>query len=105
MLLIIALLVTIITEITSNTSLISMLLTVLYSVTDQNGLDTELFLMVATICSSYAFMLTIATPPNAIAMSSGLVKVCTIAKFGFLFNLIAIMLIVVIALYLLGTMA
>jgi len=97
LLLIIASLVTFTTEITSNTALISMLLPVLYSVTEQNGLDTQLFLMVATICSSYAFMLPIATPPNAIAMSSGVVKVGTMAKFGFLFNLIGIMLVVVIA--------
>jgi sodium-dependent dicarboxylate transporter 2/3/5 len=97
LLLIIASLVTFTTEITSNTALISMLLPVLYAVTEQNGLDTQLFLMVATICSSYAFMLPIATPPNAIAMSSGVVKVGTMAKFGFFFNLIGIMLIVVIA--------
>ena len=97
LLLIIASLVTFTTEITSNTALISMLLPVLYAVTEQNGLDTQLFLMVATICSSYAFMLPIATPPNAIAMSSGVVKVSTMAKFGFFFNLTGIMLIVVIA--------
>jgi len=30
---------------------------------------------VATVCASYAFMLPIATPPNAIAMSSGVVNV------------------------------
>ena len=73
-----------------------MLLPVLSAVTEQNGLETQLFLMVATICSSYAFMLPIAIPPNAIAMSSGVVKVGTMAKFGFFFNLIGIMLIVVI---------
>ncbi|MBC8258574.1 MAG: SLC13/DASS family transporter [SAR324 cluster bacterium] len=97
LLLIIALLVTFTTEITSNTALISMLLPVLYEVSERNGLDTRLFLMVATICSSYAFMLPIATPPNAIAMSSGVVNVQTMAKFGFFFNLAGIFLIIVFA--------
>ena len=93
----IAALVTFTTEITSNTALISMMLPILYAVTEASGLDTTLFLMIATICASYAFMLPIATPPNAIAMSSGVVNVGTMAKYGFLFNIIGICLIVIIA--------
>ena len=95
----IAALVTFTTEITSNTALISMMLPILYAVTEASGLDTTLFLMIATICASYAFMLPIATPPNAIAMSSGAVHVGTMAKYGFLFNIIGICLIVIIASY------
>jgi len=53
--------------------------------------------MIATICASYAFMLPIATPPNAIAMSSGVVHAGTMAKYGFLFNIIGIFLIVIFA--------
>lgn len=93
----IAAIVTFTTEITSNTALISMMLPILYAVTEASGLDTRLFLMIATICASYAFMLPIATPPNAIAMSSGVVHVGTMAKYGFLFNLTGIFLVVIIA--------
>ncbi len=93
----IAAIVTFTTEVTSNTALISMILPILYAVTEASGLDTRLFLMTATICASYAFMLPIATPPNAIAMSSGVVNVGTMAKYGFLFNVIGIFLIVLIA--------
>ncbi|MCU7800706.1 MAG: DASS family sodium-coupled anion symporter [gamma proteobacterium symbiont of Lucinoma myriamae] len=93
----IAAIVTFTTEVTSNTALISMMLPILYAVTETSGLDTRLFLMVATICASYAFMLPIATPPNAIAMSSGVIKVGTMAKYGFLFNIIGIFLIVIMA--------
>ncbi|MDX2503755.1 MAG: DASS family sodium-coupled anion symporter [Gammaproteobacteria bacterium] len=93
----IAAMVTFTTEITSNTALISIMLPVLYAFTEASGLDTTLFLMMATICASYAFMLPIATPPNAIAMSSGIVQVGTMAKYGFLFNIIGIVLIVIIA--------
>ena len=53
--------------------------------------------LVATICASYAFMLPIATPPNAIAMSTGLVKVKDMAKFGIIFNFAGIILVAVAA--------
>jgi sodium-dependent dicarboxylate transporter 2/3/5 len=98
MLLCVAALVTFTTEITSNTALISIMLPIIYSVAQQSGIDTTLFMMVATICASYAFMLPIATPPNAIAMSSGVVDVKTMAKYGFVFNLMGIGLIVLTAL-------
>jgi len=100
LLLVIASLVTFTTEITSNTALISMILPVLYAVTTAGGLDIQLFMMVATICSSYAFMLPIATPPNAIAMSSGVLKVKDMAKYGFIFNITGILLISCIAYFL-----
>ncbi len=93
----IAVLITFSTEITSNTALISIMLPIIYSVTQMQGMDARLFMMVATICASYAFMLPIATPPNAIAMSSGAIEVKTMLKYGFIFNIIGIMLILIIA--------
>ena len=95
--LIVAAMVTFTTEVTSNTALISIMLPILYEVTRIAGLDVRLFMMVATVCASYAFMLPIATPPNAIAMSSGVVDIKTMAKYGLVFNLIGIILIVSIA--------
>ncbi len=92
----IAAMVTFTTEVTSNTALISMMLPILFAVSEAAGLDTTLFMMVATICASYAFMLPIATPPNAIAMSSGVVSVGTMARYGFFFNIIGIFLIVTV---------
>jgi len=44
-------------------------------------------------------MLPIATPPNAIAMSSGVVNVKSMLKYGFILNLIGIFTIVLIAEY------
>jgi len=93
----VAALVTFTTEVTSNTALISIMLPILYAVTTKVGLDSRLFMMVATVCASYAFMLPIATPPNAIAMSSGVVNVKTMALYGIVFNIIGILLIVAIA--------
>jgi len=97
LLLSVAMLITFTTEITSNTALISIMLPVIYSVAEQTGINTTLFMMVATLCASYAFMLPIATPPNAIAMSSGVVDVKSMIRYGFVLNLIGIGLIVVIA--------
>jgi sodium-dependent dicarboxylate transporter 2/3/5 len=93
----VAMLITFTTEITSNTALISIMLPVIYSVSQQAGINTTLFMMVATLCASYAFMLPIATPPNAIAMSSGAVDVKSMIRYGIILNIVGIFLIVMIA--------
>ena len=95
--LIVAIMITFTTEITSNTALISIMLPVLYTVAQQSHVDASLIMMVATVCASYAFMLPIATPPNAIAMSSGVISIKTMAAYGFIFNILGIVLIVTIA--------
>ena len=95
--LVIATMITFTTEITSNTALISIMLPILYKVAEQTSVSATLIMLVATICASYAFMLPIATPPNAIAMSSGVVKIKTMAAYGIVFNIIGIILIVAIA--------
>jgi len=94
---IIATMVTFTTEITSNTALISIMLPILYKVAEQTGIDATLIMMVATVCASYAFMLPIATPPNAIAMSSGVISIKTMATYGLIFNIVGIILIVSVA--------
>ncbi len=89
LILLIATVVTFTTEITSNTALISIVLPIIYSIGQSANINISQILMIATICASYAFMLPIATPPNAIAFSAG-IKIKDMAKFGFVFNLIAI---------------
>jgi len=96
-LIIIAVMVTFTTEITSNTALISIMLPILYEVAQRSGIDATLIMMIATVCASYAFMLPIATPPNAIAMSSGVVSIKTMASYGIIFNILGIIFIVAIA--------
>jgi sodium-dependent dicarboxylate transporter 2/3/5 len=97
LLLAIATLITFTTEITSNTALISIMLPVIYAVSEQAGINTTLFMMVATVCASYAFMLPIATAPNAIAMSSGAVHVKDMIRYGVVLNFLGIAFIVLIA--------
>jgi len=93
----IATLVTFTTEITSNTALISIMLPIIYAVSQKAGFDARLFMMIATVCASFAFMLPIATPPNAIAMSSGVIHVKQMAMIGFLLNIISIIAITITA--------
>jgi len=95
--LLIATVVTFSTEITSNTALISIMLPVLLLISQQIQIDARLIMMVATVCSSYAFMLPIATPPNAIVMSSGVVTIKTMALYGLVLNIVGIILIVLIS--------
>ena len=99
LLLVIASLITFTTEITSNTALISIMLPVIYAISVQAGINVVLFMMVATVCSSYAFMLPIATAPNAIAMSSGAVHVSEMIRYGVILNLVGIFFVVLIAEY------
>lgn len=96
-LLAVAVLVTFTTEITSNTALVSVMLPIVYALSQQCGLDAKLLMVVTTVCASYAFMLPIATPPNAIAMSSGTLKVSDMAKYGFVLNIAGILLVVFMA--------
>jgi len=97
LILIVATMVTFTTEVTSNTALISIVLPIIYSLGLASNIDTTLILMVATICASYAFMLPIATPPNAIAMSSKVLTIKDMAKYGIVFNILGIILTAFIA--------
>ena len=99
LLLCVALLITFTTEVTSNVAMISIMLPVIYSVSELAGVNTTLFMMVATLCASYAFMLPIATPPNAIAMSTGAIHVKDMIRYGIVLNIIGVFVIVFIAEY------
>lgn len=91
MLFIVAFVVTFATEVTSNTALTSIAIPIFYEFA--KGMPYEeglMLLMVATVAASYAFMLPIATPPNAIVMSSGVIHVKQMATVGFAINLIGI---------------
>ncbi len=87
---VIALVISFSTEITSNTALTSIALPVMAQLYGPENPTTMLILMVSTVAASYAFMLPIATPPNAIIMSSRIIKVKTMASFGFFIDLIGV---------------
>ena len=105
MFLFVALFVAFSTEVTSNTALISIALPIFYEFAkDMPAEQGTLLLMTATVAASYAFMLPIATPPNAIVMSSRVIPIVEMAKVGFKANLIAIFVVACVAYFLWGSM-
>ncbi len=84
----IALAITFLTEITSNTATTQVMLPILAAASLANALDPTSVLLVATLSSSCAFMLPVATPPNAIIFGSGHISMQTMIKTGIRLNLI-----------------
>jgi len=85
---------TFLTELTSNMASINMLLPVLKGTSEQLGVDPRLLMIPATLASSCAFMLPVATAPNAIVYGSGYLRMKHMVKAGIWLNLIAVALIV-----------
>jgi len=93
------------TEVTSNTALTSIAIPIFYEFAkDMPAEQGTLLLMVATVSASYAFMLPIATPPNAIVMSSRVIPIAQMAKVGFKANVIGIFVLACVAYFLWGVM-
>ena len=84
------------TEMTSNTATTSTMLPVFTALAEGLGIAPIKLVLVATIGASCAFMLPVATPPNAIVFASGRVTIKQMAKVGFGLNLIAIVVITVV---------
>jgi len=76
------------TELTSNTATAAAFLPVLASMAGGLGLDPLELLVPATLAASCAFMLPVATPPNAIVYGSGMVSVPQMARAGIWLNLL-----------------
>lgn len=78
------------TELMSNVALISVLAPVVAGIAIGLNIPILNLLIPVTMASSCAFMLPMATPPNAIVFASGYVKVNQMVKAGILLNLIAV---------------
>jgi sodium-dependent dicarboxylate transporter 2/3/5 len=95
-----ALLVTFLTEVTSNTAVATIFLPILAATAVGLGLHPFIIMVPATISASCAFMLPVATPPNAIVFSSGVIPMTGMVRAGVVMNLIGVVL-VTLVLYLL----
>jgi len=97
LLLLIIVTITFLTELTSNTATIETFLPILAAMAVAVKVN-PLFLMVpATIAASFAFMLPVATPPNAIVFGSKKLKIEDMVKTGFWLNLIGIVILTLVA--------
>ena len=84
----ICLLVTFLTEMTSNTATTNLLMPILGATALSANLDPKLFMIPAALSASCAFMLPVATIPNAIVFGTGKISVKRMATEGFVLNLI-----------------
>lgn len=82
------------TEITSNTATASVFLPIVAAFAALTGIDPFLLLAPVALAASCAFMMPVATPPNAIVFASGRISVPQMVRAGLALNVAAILLIV-----------
>nr|XP_035977906.1 solute carrier family 13 member 2 isoform X1 [Halichoerus grypus] len=90
---IICLLIATFTECTSNVATTTLFLPILASMAQAICLHPLYVMLPCTLASSLAFMLPVATPPNAIVFSFGGLKVSDMARTGFLLNIVGVLVI------------
>ena len=88
------------TELTSNTATTATFLPVVGAIAIESGFDPIVLTVPITFAASCAFMLPVATPPNAIVFGSGMLTIPKMARAGLLLNIIGIFLVSLVALYL-----
>jgi sodium-dependent dicarboxylate transporter 2/3/5 len=76
------------TEVTSNTAATSMAVPIVISIAQGVGHDPVLLALGATIAASMAFMLPVATPPNALVYGTRYVRIGQMVRAGFILDLI-----------------
>jgi sodium-dependent dicarboxylate transporter 2/3/5 len=89
----VALLVVFLTEVTSNTATASLLLPVMGALATAIGVHPFGVMVAAVVAASFAFMLPVATPPNAIVFSSRYVSMLQMARAGLWLNLLGVVVI------------
>lgn len=92
---IVCVMITTFTEVTSNTATATIFLPILASLGEEIGVHPWYLMLPAAISCSFAFMLPVATPPNAIVFSGGHLKVKDMAKAGFGMNILAVTVLVI----------
>ncbi|MDA3870675.1 MAG: SLC13 family permease [Gammaproteobacteria bacterium] len=81
------------TEVTSNTATAQMLLPLVATIARAIEVNPLLLMLPVTLSASMAFMMPVATPPNAIVFASGNLKIRDMVTTGFIINLLAILMI------------
>lgn len=98
----ICLAVTMLTEVTSNTATANLLLPILAAAALSAQIDPALIMVPATLSTSFAFMLPVATPPNAIVFSSDKLTIRQMAQEGLALNLIGVVIVTALCWYRFG---
>jgi len=98
MVLFVCLAVTFLTEITSNTATTSLLMPILAAASAAANVDPLLLMVPAAMSASCAFMLPVATAPNAIIFGSGQIPIATMVQRGLMLNFLGAIVITVLTL-------
>lgn len=77
------------TEFASNTASAALLVPVFVAIAEHMGLPPEVLVLIIGIGASCAFMLPVATPPNAIVFGTGLIKQTEMVRTGVILNIIS----------------
>ena len=85
------------TELTSNMATTATFLPVVAAIAIQSDFNPLLVTAAVALAASCAFMLPVATPPNAIVFGSGLIRVPQMARAGFLINVLGILVVSFVA--------
>jgi sodium-dependent dicarboxylate transporter 2/3/5 len=85
--------VTFLTELTSNTATTTLLMPILAAVALSNEIDPLILMVPATISASFAFMLPVATPPNAIVFGSEKISVNDMVREGLMLNMVGVLIV------------
>ncbi len=86
--LIVALFIVFLTEFTSNTASAALLVPVFAAIAEQMNMPKELLVLIIGIGASLAFMMPVATPPNALVFGTGHVRQRDMIKVGFCLEII-----------------
>ncbi len=97
MVLLISLAVTFMTEVTSNTATASLLMPLLAATSMATGIDPMLLMIPAALSASCAFMLPVATAPNAVIYGSGKLTIKDMARAGLVLNLFGAVIISIVS--------
>ncbi len=97
-------LVNFLTEITSNVATATIILPILASIAASINIHPYGLMVAATIAASCAFMLPVATAPNAIVFGTGYVNMQDMIKAGFWLNILSIIIIILTIYFLLSPM-
>jgi len=87
------------TELTSNLATTATLLPVVGAIALQAGVPPIMLTVPITIAASCAFMLPVATPPNAIVFATGAISIPQMVRAGIALNIAGIIVVTLIALY------
>ena len=88
------------TELTSNIATTATFLPVVGAIAIESGVDPIVLTVPVTFAASCAFMLPVATPPNAIVFGSGMLTIPKMVRAGMMLNVVGIFLVSLAALYL-----